>query len=421
MDSILSHYKKDKFLYIFLCLSIACVMMLIANAGATIKQTGKFTAVLELLFIIGYLTTSKHTLQLQRVFDNTIVKLLLIIWIVFFASSYLILINTLELENTEFRNLNYRHLFVIIHILYFVCVSSFITTSKIDPKFLLFTISLCTLLMFIGICFLTYTMPQRTFAEWLQSPPFSGHIRGIGWMASASLMACLSIFLQSPEPIKKSIPLILFIVSSTSLLIWTGGRSAIFSSFLCSLYLIVITTIHQHPFLIKKLFIAILTLSLGVIIGQGVSPAEEGGIKRTIETLQNSTDAHIDTATTGRANMWLMSVKEIRSSPWFGSGLDSYTRIPQDLYGSQPHNFIIQFLLDWGFIGSLPLFLLLGFTLICALKYTWKKSASPNKMAAAMIIIILTLNGLVSGTYYHSQGLFLLILALALFHSHQKQ
>jgi O-antigen ligase len=83
----------------------------------------------------------------------------------------------------------------------------------------------------------------------------------------------------------------------------------------------------------------------------------------------------------------------------------------------QPHSALLQFLLEWGIVGTLlfSFVLLKGFIYGLRLHIMNKSlSATPYSIGAGSVIIALSIHGLFDGTYYHPQPSIFLAIAFAI-------
>ena len=77
------------------------------------------------------------------------------------------------------------------------------------------------------------------------------------------------------------------------------------------------------------------------------------------------------------------------------------------------HNFIIQFLVEWGIIGTLLIFILLIKLSISSLKYFFKFKKY-NLLISGLSIIGLASHGLIDGALYHATFTFYFVLFLSI-------
>lgn len=82
--------------------------------------------------------------------------------------------------------------------------------------------------------------------------------------------------------------------------------------------------------------------------------------------LINSSSEQVDPSS-GRWVLWDQTWQQIMHSPWIGHGAGRYREQMNLLYGTDvnhPHNFILQYIYDWGFFGgsfALAMLGILGF------------------------------------------------------------
>jgi O-antigen ligase len=110
-----------------------------------------------------------------------------------------------------------------------------------------------------------------------------------------------------------------------------------------------------------------------------------------------------------------MSLKAFWAEPWLGLGPYGYFFIPERVYDDQPHNFIIQFLVEWGVLGAGCMFALMLACFVFVLKRLPGafKNQKVSFIMASTIICVLTLHGLTGGTYFKIQPLTFLSIAYA--------
>ncbi len=101
-----------------------------------------------------------------------------------------------------------------------------------------------------------------------------------------------------------------------------------------------------------------------------------------------------------RTEFWAAVVERAKGSPWVGHGPDSYRFLTPKLDGQQPHNFALQFWLDLGAVGAVPLIALLMALLVIG----WRRavqSGAPVPLAWLAVLTASILAGLLDGVFYH--------------------
>ena len=139
---------------------------------------------------------------------------------------------------------------------------------------------------------------------------------------------------------------------------------------------------------------------------------------RTVGTLNDLSDGHINSATGSRMVIYQDSFKVIKQYP-FGIGTDNFLAIEQSNGGeySHAHNELINLWIENGIQGVIVLLLLLGY----ALKVFYKNLKSPNDLVSIyaacglMLIVSYMIFGLSQAIFSHHQTLIFFIFYLYFF------
>lgn len=101
-----------------------------------------------------------------------------------------------------------------------------------------------------------------------------------------------------------------------------------------------------------------------------------------------------------RTQFWSAVVQRAQHSPWVGFGPDSYRFLAPKLDGQQPHNLALQFWLDLGVLGAVPLLGLLAGLLFMG----WRRALLAAPVIPAAWLAVLTasvVGGMLDGVFYH--------------------
>ena len=101
-----------------------------------------------------------------------------------------------------------------------------------------------------------------------------------------------------------------------------------------------------------------------------------------------------------RTEFWSAVVQRAEGSPWIGHGPDSYRFLSPKLDGQQPHNVALQFWLDLGVVGAVPLLGLLFALLVIG----WRRAVSAAAVIPQAWLALLTASivaGMLDGVFYH--------------------
>ena len=132
--------------------------------------------------------------------------------------------------------------------------------------------------------------------------------------------------------------------------------------------------------------------------------------------------------TLDRINLWKYGYFIFLEDPYFGKGpggfaITAYNDFHANKsYGdlvinkhfahNHPHNFVVQFLVEWGAVGTLLISILLIKLCISSLKYYFKFKKN-NLLMSGLSIIGLTIHGFIDGTLFHATFTFYFVLSLS--------
>ncbi|MGP8307456.1 O-antigen ligase family protein [Vibrio sp. YIC-376] len=205
---------------------------------------------------------------------------------------------------------------------------------------------------------------------------------------------------------------ILFLVctiTSISLLIWLGGRGAILS-YLIGLIVSLAIMYKHHQLKIKRLLRLVFLIIVSVIVSTPLNIYSWNGLNRLLETRKYYSQ-DINAISTNRIELWRLSWEFIKEKPFFGYGAESFLLNSETIF-RHPHNFIVQWLFDFGAIGTLLFLSFIIFTIITGYSNVKSKLRIKNLISIVIFVGILS-NGLISGTLYYSPSFFILCIVSA--------
>ncbi|MCY4046188.1 MAG: O-antigen ligase family protein [Cellvibrionales bacterium] len=262
--------------------------------------------------------------------------------------------------------------------------------------------------------------------DWFAEPPLAPHIRDQGNLACVIAVSFLAWWIvKKPKAVVLQGLIVITIWMGLSFIFWAGGRAAMAATVITCLLLVTFYQIAYRRGGMKALGFVVLMLVLGVVSAEMLSVYPWNGLVRFVESAEDvksvaassqaSTPVNLNHLTTGRMHMWSLSLKGFFAEPWLGLGPYGYFFIPERVYDDQPHNFIIQFLVEWGVLGAGCLMALMLWCFAFVFK-TLPSAFRENNLSmviAAAIICVLTLHGLTGGTYFKLQPLTFLSIAYA--------
>ena len=387
-------------------------------------KTFVFAGVLQLIFIVSVSIKLRHDslsllLELRKLHPKAFY--LLLAW---FASIHLSLAKVIFIDQDislfHLSSAIGRHIYMLTQLFFTFAVARFFIVSEasLTTVFRILMYSLAALSFFYLFIFLLG--PEFSSQMWFASPPLAIHIRDVGNLAAVCAVVGVVFLLYSDSSKRVYVLTFALVLSAWTLLVWTGGRTGIVSSLLTSITVIICTLKYSSVKFYK--YVALVFCVLGAfILANELSVFEWNGFQRvsaSVEAVQSiSGDSASVDLTTGRSKMWALSINAMLASPWLGLGPNGYFFIPERFYGDQPHNLIIQFLVEWGFLGAIPFILLLLYCAYFGIKQLPGRfeNRDVSYLSAASVVLVLTLHGLTGGTYYNFQPLFCLSLAFAVF------
>ena len=111
----------------------------------------------------------------------------------------------------------------------------------------------------------------------------------------------------------------------------------------------------------------------------------------------------------GRISLWLETYSKWREAPWFGWGSGStFWEVYVGWPHTQPHNFVLQFLINWGLVGACGALWLLGRATVAAHRRALAQPAVwPVNIGLYSLLVMALLEGML-----HYPRFIMLIMAL---------
>lgn len=397
------------------CISFAVCLSGVANAFLTSIIVNLY----ELIFIISYYYTYNKKIPALSWWNQTkTLKILSIAWI---------LLITLSLSNVISSTDNINHqvaaclklYFIIIHILFATCLSSYIHLSRQKKTSLLeaipFAIAIIAAILWFTI---NYIIPSNNFS-FSQNPPLASNIRHIGYICTVSTTIITLKLLISTLRYGNTALLLALSIINFSLLLWLGGRTAIVAVLIC-LILSSILLKAKSDLKLVNLLLLLIVAGLSFLIAHNLAIFPWNGPIPFNHSIDSTlSEESLNRFSSGRLDIWILSISATLESPWLGLGPEGYLFLPNRSFGIQPHNLFVQIFLEWGILGGGVFIILLSYGLLKCLIITLNSSGQEFNacLIAFMVIISLTLHSLTDGTYYHAQPLFYLALSFAVFPS----
>jgi O-antigen ligase len=229
--------------------------------------------------------------------------------------------------------------------------------------------------------------------------PFYGHSRIFGLHMMVGVTSSLALLLGSAQTRAERLVTTTMAAVTFGGLFWSGGRAPI-----AGVATGLVILLWRGP---SRDRMAILRwASIAGIAGLGLSllqwtPEKHMGWWTAVERTAAATSLNELSST--RLDFWKITWQAIFDRPWLGQGADAYRFLTPKLDGVQPHNWILQLLLDFGLVGGTAAGAWLLRQIAIGLSTQPRQSSADNlQLGAAAALAACTVTGLLDGVFYHA-------------------
>lgn len=222
-------------------------------------------------------------------------------------------------------------------------------------------------IFYVGaIALFSVTVAEPDKFPWMLRLPSATNIRQIGNNLGMLAVAPVALLLMNQGSTKWRYWLA--VVAILSFMLWTGSRATLLGLAIgVSAGLAAVRSVMAVRNLLLLLTSSVAAAAVSLLFP---IPHPAFGMFRMVDSIGAQEDV-----SSGRWEMWANTIEQITLSPWIGYGSGRYRENMQEIYGfdyNHPHNFVLQYVYDWGLIGGLAaatLLLLLGV-------WIWRSKAS---------------------------------------------
>ncbi len=401
--------------------------LIILAAGVTLSHSllgnDRIIFNLEMLFILLYtLEFRKFPPLLQLLKRRPLPTVFLLLWVVSMLVS---------VYKSPFINDGYayeliglsRTTDILTHVLFSLYVWSFLMQYNRSLQLLLFVIPLSALSIGLFMLVTAWQIENPRYLEplWWSNPPFNSHARHTGYQVTAALSICVCWFIDSGSRYSKAWQL-LFLTGLWTFIFWLGGRGGMVAvSTVCLIVIYLLYSRNQLQDTLRFIGIMLVCSLLGLLLAEALAVFYWNGLFSALSRTANA--ENLNWASSGRLNIWKKALQSVQQHPVFGMGPRGYLLMPHVTVTGQPHNAFVQFLVEWGVVGTV-LFLGLWLQLFwqgCRKHIVMVKRLSRTSLMAGAVIVSLSVLGLVDGTYYYAQPSFYLALAFGIWLAPERQ
>lgn len=355
--------------------------------GQYVRQYSIPTVALEILVLL--ICTSAGWQPGKRLAELPRVTKLLIL-----ATIAAVMISSLAMSSHWVTSVHFAVRYVIHISVFFALVHILSQTQKYENA------AFCIWAMFYGA--LAYVAALSAFAIfapkpenfiWWQRMPSATNIRQIGNVVALLALAPVAL-LMFERHLQKALLAWAGLICLLTFIMWTGSRGALLSiclgiGFAGWLYRATITA----PRTVLLVSAALIAIAISICLP---SPDPNFGLIRMAESVTASD------VSSGRVQVWQNTFDAIRQAPFFGHGAGMYRQNMADINGfpfNHPHNFILQFVYDWGVVGGgLMVTLFVGF----GIKLVSSSCGEPNlRFLSTSAFVTLTGGALIDGPLFY--------------------
>ncbi len=197
------------------------------------------------------------------------------------------------------------------------------------------------------------------------------------------------------------------------LLFWLGGRGAILSVFGVILFYVLVAKL-KNSLSLRFIVSIIFAMSIGLLLSELLALYHWNGVTGGLGRSVNATT--MNQLSSNRLDIWAQTWEVYKNHIFWGLG-------PQGFIGAiefkgiiQPHNVFLQFLIEWGLVGTVLFIILLvrGFYAGLIKNVIQVKKINTVMLGGGGVIVALSLHAITDGTFYHPQPSVYLAFAYAL-------
>ncbi|WP_272993498.1 MULTISPECIES: O-antigen ligase family protein [Spongiibacter] len=367
----------------------------------------------ELVFIVAYILVFRGEMPLlQDIRQRPFVVALVLLWAVSITVS--LWQSPLQLRHLTIAQFRYAE--TLAHVAFFAVLYSFFRAYSL-PYRLLFTTVLVGYALIVVHAFMTWHFSPdpgiHSHRMWFSHFPFAGHARHAGYNMMVACIAGVTLWMTSTEkmPSLAANALGLFLVGAC--LIWLGGRGSMLSVVLAVLVIGYVTR-KQLRLSAWRVWLLMGIVTLALLAAELAAQFRFNGLYNSFVRSLAADD--LNRLSSSRLAIWADALSKLEGHWLMGFGSQAYLFLPDKLARktSMPHNMIVQFLVEWGIVGTLLFLTILvrylraGFSEL--LRVYEGMVSKWYLLGSAAVVLALMLHGLTDGTFYHGKASFYMAL-----------
>lgn len=396
--SFLPYFNKNTLFTFLLCLFMLWIGLAIGDNMSDMRywiDSTWMTIKLEWVFIFTYflLTPVKRTIE-DLTGKYRFISTISMMWIATLSVSYLLspyysLQNPLALM---------RLIETITHFLFFITLWDLFRRYRVDFRMVYGTIIFSTLIVLCYFIYIHFAFPglkadAHVFSIRSEQLVLNTHLHRIGYQVEAAIVLTAAFIFA----LRYRYAAFLSLGSLGLFLLWLGGRAAILGTVVAlSFYLY----LYRKKISVKMFAVsaALFTVFLMIISFLGVLDLNYliNAFQKTFQSVS------LDHLLSGRLEVWSLVLENLKGHWWLGTGPQSYFfYMDRNQEVIHAHNFIMQFLGEWGILGT-SLFV---YMIYRALRYGYHNTLTddPLHLTAGLVIVAYLITGLFGSIFFFQQ------------------
>lgn len=224
--------------------------------------------------------------------------------------------------------------------------------------------------------------------------PGFAHVRHTGYIFAPAMALCLGHLATHS---RASGIAMLLLGLNTALCLWFGSRGPFLGLIVgLTIAALALSDFRRPAFLARSAasFVA------GALLSVLVPSPDNAGFNAVSRFFSNT--ANVDQFSSGRTAFWKETFHLVLDRPWFGHGGEQFRFVSKLADGTyrHPHDFILQMLFDWGFVGGGAVLILLVCAVAAALKLRLQRTPA-NEIGLFGAIVMLGF-ALIDGVLFYS-------------------
>lgn len=366
----------------------------------------------ELVFVIACVIAMGAKPFLALIRAKPVVSVLLAGWL--FSITLSLWFSPYNLAHISIGRARYYE--TILHIFFFLSLLVYLRIYQPPLRFVFYVLLLSNAFVVIQAISIWHFSPEvgvHTSSAWFSRFPFVGHARHAGYNMLVAVLAGVFLLLsESQLRLRVLIGAPFFFV--TACLFWLGGRGSMLSVLVA---LSIVFAWGRRAGIGDRRLVAI-TLSVVLLALVAAHLAAQFGWNGVWNSIGRSVAAEsANKLSSGRLTIWLYSLDAIRNDWLLGVGPQGYLFIPGKWRSTaMPHNAIVQFLVEWGVLGTVLFlsFFLHGLKQVFVRLRDATLALNAEVLGGMTIVVALAFHGLTDGTFYHGKASFYMALCFAL-------